>query len=262
MAIPNLSGRSLLAAIWQFAEPEAWAKFEQLLGLEVVTAEERASWNADDWARRDYQMALMLQNARLRPAEYVTALHSWAQLRNAFKARLQSGELVATGYVKPVELTDRPTAIPTDKWRFLKLDYLNGSASGEGLEIVSIVVSPSDQADQAPSGRQSAEAAAVRDDAFPNRRATTANEAPARPKVKRRKGGLKPGPYYSQLKKFMKFLHENNLEKFENGTPCELRSLVELRFKRDGVLRYPKRSGLDKAIAKAKQEVIDSADRL
>ncbi len=140
MAIPDMSGVSPLAAIRQFSDPEAWAKFEQLLGLEVVTAEERASWNADDWARRDYQMALMLQSARLRPAEHVTALHSWAQLRNAFKARLQSGELVATGYVKPVELTDRPTAIPTDKWRFLKLDYLNGSASGEGLEIVSILI--------------------------------------------------------------------------------------------------------------------------
>ncbi len=79
---------------------------------------------------------------------------------------------------------------------------------------------------------------------------------------KRRRGGAKPGPYYSKLKKFMEFLHENVLEKFENGTPAELRSLVELRFQSYGVWRYPKRSGLDKAIAKAKQEVIDSADRL
>ena len=88
---------------------------------------------------------------------------------------------------------------------------------------------------------------------------------------KRRRGGHKPGPYYSKLKKFMEFLHEKSLEKFENGTPAELRSLVELRFQRDSVLRYPKRSGLDKAIANAKQEVIeekakqevtDSADRL
>ena len=89
--------------------------------------------------------------------------------------------------------------------------------------------------------------------------------------LKRRRGGAKPGPYYFKLKKFMEFLHEKSLEKFENGTPAELRSLVELRFERDSVLRYPKRSGLDKAIAKAKQEVIeekakqeviDSADRL
>ena len=55
----------------------------------------------------------------------------------------------------------------------------------------------------------------------------------------------------------MEFLHEKSLEKFENGTPAELRSLVELRFQRDSVLRYPKRSGLDKAIANAKQEVIE-----
>ncbi len=88
---------------------------------------------------------------------------------------------------------------------------------------------------------------------------------------KRRTGGRQPGPYYSKLKKFMELLYERDLEKFENGTPAELRSSVELRFHRDGVLRYPKRSGLDKAIAKAKQEVIeekakqeviDSADRL
>ncbi len=79
---------------------------------------------------------------------------------------------------------------------------------------------------------------------------------------KRRRGGRKPGPYYSKLKKFMELLYERNMEKFENGTPAELRDLVELRFKNDGVRVYPKRSGLDKAIAKAKQEVIDSADRL
>ena len=61
----------------------------------------------------------------------------------------------------------------------------------------------------------------------------------------------------------MTVLHEKNLEKFENGTPAELRSLVELRFKNTGVLHYPTtRSGLDTAIAKAKQEVIDSTDRL
>ncbi len=79
---------------------------------------------------------------------------------------------------------------------------------------------------------------------------------------KRRRGGAKPGPYYSKLKKFMEFLHEKSLEKFDDGTPAELRSLVELRFRNDGVLRYPKRSGLDRAIANAKREVIDSADRI
>jgi len=80
---------------------------------------------------------------------------------------------------------------------------------------------------------------------------------------KRRRGGAKPGPYYSKLKKFMTLLHEKDLEKFENGTNAELRELVVKFFKRNDVLGYPSsRSGLDRAIARAKQEVIDSADRI
>ena len=79
---------------------------------------------------------------------------------------------------------------------------------------------------------------------------------------KRRRGGAKPGPYYPKLKKFMETLYEKDLEKFENGTPTELRNLVEWRFKNDGVRAYPNRSGLDKAIAKAKREIIDSDDRI
>ncbi len=79
--------------------------------------------------------------------------------------------------------------------------------------------------------------------------------------LKRRRGGAKPGPYYSKLKKFMKFLHENDLEKFENATPTELRKLVIKIFERDGVLGDPKsRSGLDRAIAKAKREVMRALD--
>lgn len=78
---------------------------------------------------------------------------------------------------------------------------------------------------------------------------------------KRRKGGHQPGPYYSPLKKFMEMLYNKDLEKFQNDPPPELRRLVEWRFKNDGVRNYPKRSGLDAAIARAKQEIIDSADR-
>ena len=61
----------------------------------------------------------------------------------------------------------------------------------------------------------------------------------------------------------MKLLHEKEFKKFEKGTNTELRKLVIKFFERDGVLGYPKsRSGLDRAIAKAKREVIDSADRI
>lgn len=80
---------------------------------------------------------------------------------------------------------------------------------------------------------------------------------------KKRRGGLKPGPYYSKLVRYMTLLHEKDFEKFENGTNAELRELVLKFFKRDDVVGYPSsRSGLDDAITRAKQEVIDSADRI
>ena len=61
----------------------------------------------------------------------------------------------------------------------------------------------------------------------------------------------------------MTLLHEKDFEKFENGTNAELRELVLKFFKRDDVVGYPSsRSGLDDAITRAKQEVIDSADRI
>ena len=151
MAIPNTSGLRLFAAIRKFSESSAWAELEELLGLGVATAGERASSTADDWARRDFQVMLKLEAARVRPTEGLTAWHRWIRLRIAFKARLQSGELVATGYVKPVELAHERTAIPSDKWRFLELDIRNGAARGEGLEIVSIIVSAADRVDQTPS---------------------------------------------------------------------------------------------------------------
>lgn len=77
---------------------------------------------------------------------------------------------------------------------------------------------------------------------------------------KRQRGGRKPGPYYSKLKKFMELLYERDSEKFEKGTPAKIRDMVLLRFEKDRVVSYPKtRSGLDKAIEKAKQEVIEKA---
>jgi len=154
MAIPKMSGLSLLAAIRKFSEPAAWAELEQLLGLGVDTAETCAGWSADDWVRHDFQVGLKLEVARLRPTDSVTAWHRWARLRTAFKAKLQSGELVATGYVKPPKLTDSRTAVPADKWRFLELDFRNGAAAGEGLEIVSVLIDRAEsQASRSPDKR-------------------------------------------------------------------------------------------------------------
>ncbi len=58
MAIPDMSGVSLLAAIRQFSDPGAWTEFELVLGLGEVDAEVRAGWNADDWARHDFLIGL------------------------------------------------------------------------------------------------------------------------------------------------------------------------------------------------------------
>ena len=95
------------------------------------------------------------------------------------------------------------------------------------------------------------------------REGETPRRTPRLGSQKRRKGGPTPGPYYSKLVTLMTLLYDKEFEKFENGTPAELRRLVKWRFKNDSVKGYPKsRNGLDKAIAKAKREVIDSVDRI
>ena len=159
MAIPDMSGVSLLAAIRQFSDPVAWAELELLLGLDITEA--RDGWSADDWVRHDSKVGLKLELvldeglpgrvaqlgiARLLTTDYVTA--SWVRLRSVFEAKLQSGELAATGYIKPVKLTDSRAAVPADKWRFLELDFRNGAASGEGLEIISILIDRAEHASE------------------------------------------------------------------------------------------------------------------
>ncbi len=152
MAIPKISDLSLLAAIQRFSEPAAWAELELLLGLGVGTTEARAGWTENDWALRDFQVMLKLEVARKRQIEGV--LRRWTQLTTAFRARLRSGELVATGYVKPRKLNDSRTAIPADKWQFLVLDFSNGTASGDGLEVVEILIDRAEsQASRSPDKR-------------------------------------------------------------------------------------------------------------
>ncbi len=154
MANPKISDLSLFAAIRQFSEPAAWAELEQLLGLGMGTTEARDGWTENDWARRDYQVMLMLEAAR--KCQIFGTLRCWVQLTIAFRARLRSGELVATGYAKPVELACERTNIPADNWRFLKLDFVNGAASGEGLEIVSVRInSVESQASRIPDKQHS-----------------------------------------------------------------------------------------------------------
>ena len=148
MAIPKMSGVSLLTAIRQFSDPVDWAVFELLLGLKGGDAEARAGWTEEEWALHDSQVKLKLEAARHRLIVGPPGLHLWDQLKTAFRTRLRSGELVATGYVKPRKLNDSRTAIPADKWQFLVLDFSNGTASGDGLEVVEILIDRAEHASE------------------------------------------------------------------------------------------------------------------
>ncbi len=225
MTIPDMSGVSLLVAIRQFSDLVAWAEFELLLRLEGGDAEARAGWNADDWVYYDLEIALKLEVVRKKPTEYIHAWDRWARLRAAFKKRLQSGELVATGYVKPVKVTESRRTIPADKWRFLEMDFRNGAASGEGLEFVSILVCRADYVDEAPTKPTIAAEPDGRKEHTPldvavkrkpeiekgNKAVATPRGTPrlaSQSSQKRRTGGPRRGPYYSKLRNILALLYK------------------------------------------------------
>jgi len=56
--------------------------------------------------------------------------------------RLRSGELIATGMRKPIELTSTRTRLQRELWRVLKPNIRNSSASGGGLTVLDILVRP------------------------------------------------------------------------------------------------------------------------
>lgn len=52
--------------------------------------------------------------------------------------QLRRGEVVATGYQLPIAINHRRQPIPRHLWDFLIPDFLNSTASGQGLTIVQI----------------------------------------------------------------------------------------------------------------------------
>jgi hypothetical protein len=62
-------------------------------------------------------------------------------LYDDFLSRLQSGELIASGYRVPIDPATGRRAIPTDLWTVLRPNFRNSSARGGGCQFVGIVVS-------------------------------------------------------------------------------------------------------------------------
>ena len=125
-------GLPLFEAVRTFSDPPAWAELEELLAVQVNPGE-KAGWTAREWARHDFRMMLPLglafpdSDSPVRPKN-LQALNRWANLKIAFRERLQSGELVARGYVKPAKIDDDRAAIAPDKWGFLEPDFRDSTA--------------------------------------------------------------------------------------------------------------------------------------
>lgn len=67
-------------------------------------------------------------------------LHQRAE--DSLRAKLVSGELIATGR-DPRQAIDAPRVrVPQDLWERLEIDFKNASVAGEGFRIVRILVSP------------------------------------------------------------------------------------------------------------------------
>ncbi len=153
-------GLRLFPAIRTFSDPAAWAELEELLDVKENPGE-KAGWTAQEWVRYDFRMKLPLGLAPLgsdSPAglKNLQALNRWARLKTAFRERLQSGELVATGYVKPVTHDDRRIVIDPDMWGFLEPDFRDSTASGGGMEVVHVAVHPPGSEASAISGELAA----------------------------------------------------------------------------------------------------------
>ncbi len=154
------NGLPLFPAIRTYSDPVAWAELENLLSVKVDPAE-KGRWTPNDWAMHDFGIKLLLGLAlpgsgsavRLK---YLQDWHRWVRLRTAFHRRLQSGELVATGYVKPVKHDGRRIVIDPDMWGFLEPDFRDSAASGGGMEVIHVAVHPPGSEASAISGELAA----------------------------------------------------------------------------------------------------------
>ena len=125
---------TLLQAIIRYADPatldsfanrnqadsKSQAHFEFSLGLSVQSILRRAALPYYDFSS-DPTFLVQKMSRKLR-------------------ARLQSGELVASGFIKSVDSKSERADIAPAEWVFLKPDYHDSSGAADGLKIVQILV--------------------------------------------------------------------------------------------------------------------------
>ena len=225
----------LFEAIRTYSDSTGWAELGSLLAVKGDSAE-KDGWSAQDWAIYDLRIKLPLGLAfpgSDSPALFrnVPAWHRWVRLRTAFHQQLQSGDLVATGYVKPVELDDSRKTIPADKWAFLELDFQRSAASGGGTEIIAIRVSRAVSTGGSPP------------------------ETSPVPAVKgRRRGGPRTGKYVGHLDDILEIFFEKRggLKFFDQTTRADIRREIQSVYpRRVDSEKYPlpgSRSQIEKRI--------------
>ena len=114
---------SLYEALREYSDPDMWQEYERLKSRDVKSTvlalgeppspEERERW----WFQ-----------------------HLETALTEAFKAKLEAGELIATGFDNKVPVDAGPQQIPQEAWSILECDFENSSAAGDGVSILGIRV--------------------------------------------------------------------------------------------------------------------------
>jgi hypothetical protein len=66
--------------------------------------------------------------------------HIFVQMQNSVHTRLQSGQLVAKGFLMPVTAASVETPIPREQWRFLRFQDGFKKAGGEGISYTGLAV--------------------------------------------------------------------------------------------------------------------------
>ncbi len=158
------------------------------------------------------------------------------RLSSPFHKRLQSGELVATGYVElaapgyvePVKSGDPPIVILPDMWATLMLDFGDSTASSGAMKVIRVRVARAVAAD-----------------------VSQPRPSPAPPVRQRRRGGPRPGNYLGPLNRYLEFLYGQKGPEFFEQTPLNrICKIVRTKFTRSEMLDYslPKRSQLEERI--------------
>ena len=231
-------GLPLFEAIRTYSDPTDWAEFENLLSVKV-DPREKDKWSPDDWKRHDFRIQLSLGLAfpgsgAPAPPKNLQAWHHWVRLRTAFHKRFQSGEIVATGYVKPANIADNRRVIPADKWGILKPDFRNSTASGGGMEIIHVIVHPPGSEVLAISGEL-----AVAEQAATNRSPLTHSGMVGRPTAKhlypdelerRAKAGIMCGKLAAESRELHNWLQQSHPE-INPGTPKTIENNIRDRYR-------------------------------